>query len=129
MSRTPGTTICDLVARMPSRPQDRPAYKTKLKGRWKDVSWLEYFEQIESLACALLELGFKPGERLALMASTRWEWSVTDLAVMGLQGVIVPVYQTSTAEDLEYILNNSEARFLVLENRAMLKMYLALRER
>lgn len=130
MSKTPlGSTICDFVAKMPSRSGDRPAYLTREKGYWKQVGWPEYYKQIEALACAFLEAGLAPDDKVALMSATRWEWSVTDYAVMGLHAVTVPVYQTVTAEDLEYILNDSGARFIVLENRAMMRLFLSIRDR
>jgi long-chain acyl-CoA synthetase len=129
MSTATGTTICDIVAKMHSRSTDRAAYQTKIKGQWKSVSWPEYYDQIQDLSCALLEAGLKPGDKVALMSATRWEWPVTDLAVMSLHGVVVPIYPTITADDFEFILQNSESKFLVLESRAMMKMFLAIREK
>ena len=122
------STICDSVAKMSSRPQGKPAYRTKVRGRWNDVSWSEYYEQIQSIACSLLDLGLKPGDKLALMSNTRWEWSVTDFATMSVHGVVIPIYQTVTAEDLQFILENSGCRFLIIENRAMLKSFLTIKD-
>jgi len=114
---------------MPSRPSDQAAYIYKTKSGWKEISWGEYHDQIQSLASFFLELGVKAGDKIALMSSTRWEWSVTDLAAISIQAPVVPIYQTVTAEDLEYILNNSKCRYLILESRGMMKMFLGMRER
>ena len=122
------STICDSVAKMSSRPNGKPAYRHKVRGRWLDVSWSEYATQIRSFGCALLDLGFQPEDKLALMSNTRWEWSVTDFATMALHGVVVPIYQTVTSEDLEFILKNSKSRFLILENRSMLKTFMAIKD-
>lgn len=114
---------------MKSRPSERIAYQTRIKGNWKNVSWSEYFRQIEAVGTKLLSLGVQPQDRVALMSNTRWEWAVTDLAVMSIHAITVPIYQTVTAEDLEYILNDSKAKILILENRNMIKLFLTVRDR
>jgi long-chain acyl-CoA synthetase len=129
MKNTTGTTLCESIAKMPTRSPDQAAYMYKKKGVWKDVSWQDYHDQVRAMGLQFLELGIKPEDKIALMSSTRWEWSVTDLAAMSVHAVVVPIYQTVTPADLEYILNNSQARFLVLETRSMMKLFLAVREK
>lgn len=129
MKNTTGTTLCESIAKMPSRSPEHFAYSYKKKGVWKEVSWQEYHGQIQALAAQFLEMGVNPGDKLALMSNTRWEWSVTDLAAMSVHAVVVPIYQTVTPSDLEYILNNCRSRFLVLETRSMMKLFLSIREK
>lgn len=129
MSSQTGTTLCDYIAKMGLRKTEQPAYVFKQKGIWKKNSWQDYHEQVTSLASHFLEMGLAPTEKVALMSSTRWEWSVTDLAVMSLQAALVPIYQTVTTEDLEYILNNSRSRFLIIENRSMIKTFLSIKHK
>ncbi len=57
------------------------------------------------------------------MANTRYEWSVADLAIFGIKAITVPIYQNNTAEDVEFILNNCEARVLLCETRGPLKIF------
>lgn len=127
MKNTTGTTLCESIAKMPSRSPEHFAYSFKKKGVWKEVSWQEYHAQIQALAAQFLEMGVNPGDKIALMSNTRWEWSVTDLAAMSVHAVVVPIYQTVTPADLEYILNNCRSRFLILETRSMMKLFLSIR--
>lgn len=122
-------TICDVVLQMPQRDRNSIALKTKKDGQWRNISWQEYYQDIETIACALLYYGIQPGDRVAIMASTRLEWSVTDFAIMGIHGITVPIYQTTTAEDLQHILNNSQTKILFIENRNMLKTFLKVKDK
>jgi long-chain acyl-CoA synthetase len=115
------STICRKILEFPSR--NGVAVKTRSQNDWKELSWREYFDQIVMLASALEKLGIKPGSKVALMSNTRLEWSIFDLAVMSLGAQIVPIYQTVTVEDLEFILNNSESETLIVENRNLYRMY------
>ncbi len=122
------TTICHSVLEMPQRDPEAIALSYKVDGAWQELTWKQYYETIVTLASGLLSHQVKPGDRVAIMANTRVEWSVCDYAIMGIQAVTVPIYQTVTAEDLQHILNNSEAKILFLENRNMLKLFLKVRE-
>ena len=95
----------------------------KRDGTWISKNWPEYYNDIEIFGAGLLALGIKPTERVAIMANTRYEWSVADHAAMGVHAVVVSIYQNNTPPDIEYILNNSEARVLILENEALLKVW------
>lgn len=129
MSSENAQTICHFVASLPERKSHHPAVKTREKTGWHEYSWLEYYDKIETVACALLGLGVKPGDRVAIMSNTRFEWSQCDFGIMGIGAVTIPVYQTLTPDELEYILNNSQSRFLFLENRATFKTYLQVKDK
>ncbi|MCE3010845.1 MAG: long-chain fatty acid--CoA ligase [Proteobacteria bacterium] len=116
------TTICHHVFKAKERSSSQPALLKKQKDEWVSISWSQYFADIETLACGLLALGLKPKDRVAIMSNTRYEWSVADYAILGSGAVAVPIYQTVTAEDLEYILNNSQARYLFIEDKNLLKI-------
>ncbi len=121
-------TICDCVLQMPARGAEKTAVMTKVKRQWKEISWIEYYDQIVIAGSALLALGVKPETKIAIMSNTRFEWSIADYAILGNQAVTVPVYQTVTPMDLKHILSNSEAEILFVETRAMLKLFLQIRE-
>lgn len=121
-------TICDIVLQMPGRDKTRVAIKQKVDGHWREISWNEYYQNIETAACALLSYNVKPGDRVAIMANTRFEWSVCDYAIMGVHGITVPIYQNVTADDLKHILNDSQSKILFIENRSMLKTYLKIKD-
>ena len=122
-------TLLKTVLEMPQRPSHHVAIKIKERGSWRNISWKEYYEQIQKAASAFLNLGLQPHDRVAIMSNTRWEWAVCDIAVMGSQGVVVPIYPNSTAEEVEFILNDSEAKYFICENKYSLSIWRKIRER
>jgi long-chain acyl-CoA synthetase len=117
------TTLGQCILEMPSRDSHRVAVKYKTKDKWIEKSWAEYYHDIETVGLALLSLGVQPGDRIAIMANTRYEWAVTDLAIFGIKAVTVPIYQNNTAEDVEYVLNDSASRFIFCESRGSYKIF------
>jgi long-chain acyl-CoA synthetase len=80
-------------------------------------------EQVRSVAKGLLACGVEPGERVALMSHSRLEWVVADLAIMSAGAVTVPVYETSSAEQLEWILEDSGAVVAIVESNELRALY------
>lgn len=117
------TTLGQSILAMRNRNPQSVAVKFKTNGSWQSKNWNEYYKDIEQIGSALLSLGIAPGDRVAIMANTRYEWSVADLAIFGIKAITVPVYQNNTPEDVEYILNNSAARILICESRGPLKIF------
>jgi long-chain acyl-CoA synthetase len=122
------TTLGSSILGMPDRDPNHIAIKFKNSGEWKEKKWQDYYHDIETVAAGLLSLGVKPGDRIAIMANTRYEWSVCDLAIFGIKAVTVAVYQNNTPEDVEYILNNSGARVIISETRGPLKIFESVRK-
>lgn len=120
-------TLGHSILEMRNRNPNNVAVKFKINGNWISKTWLEYYKDVESMGCALLALGVQPGDRVAIMANTRYEWAVMDLAILGIKAATVPIYQNNTAEDVEYILNNCQARILVCETRGGLKTFEAVK--
>src|SRR5699024_9123420 len=87
-------------------------------GRWRSVSNTELVERVDRIAAGLIAAGVQPGDRVALMAGTRLEWVLVDLAVWTAGAITVPVYPSSSAGQLEWILEDSAAKGLVAENDA-----------
>jgi long-chain acyl-CoA synthetase len=79
-------------------------------GRWDDVTAAQFRDEVAPLAKALVAAGIEPGDRVALMSRTRYEWTLIDYAVWAAGGVTVPIYETSSAEQVEWILSDSGAR-------------------
>lgn len=117
--KTPNT-LCQLIPDFANRPG--LAIKYKKNGQWIDVNWSEYQADIYQVSSGLKTQGVKKGTRVALMSNTRYEWVVFDWAVMGMGAELVPIYQTVTSEDLEHILNDSCSEYIVVENKAMLRL-------
>lgn len=114
-------TLCHWLEKMTDRPQDSVAIKYRRKS-WKEVTWHEYKEKIDAVSSALIDLGHKPGDKVAIFSSTRFEWAVADLGILGAQGITVPVYHTLTEEELSHVLSHAEAKYIFVENASLLRL-------
>ncbi len=124
-------TLCDLF-RMAVETHKRPnAFREYREDRWVDVSADTYAEDVAAVGEALVERGFEPGDRVALLAENRYFWAVADMASLARGGVVVPIYPTLTAAQVGEILEDSGAKWIftssgeqaekVLEIGALLK--------
>jgi long-chain acyl-CoA synthetase len=95
--------------------RDYPAYLVERDGRWDAVSWAEAGRHVDELAAGFLATGVEKGDRVALISSTRLEWTLCDLALASIGAVTVPIYPTSSAIECAYILGNAAARAVVCE--------------
>lgn len=100
---------------------DTPFLWAKKAGTWTPISWAEAERQVAALAHSLRQMGLKPGERVALVSENRPEWCIADLAIMAAGCVTVPAYTTNTAADHRHILDNSEARAVIVSNDKLAK--------
>jgi long-chain acyl-CoA synthetase len=94
---------------------DTVGLKRKASGTWAPVTWREFASQVRELAAGFIAAGIAPGDRVALMSRTRYEWTLADLAILTAGGVTVPVYPTSSLEQIEWILSDSGAVAIVAE--------------
>lgn len=88
---------------------------------WLELSWMDYRKLVESLAAGLQASGVRKGDRVAILANTRLEWAALDLAILGLGAVTVPIYPSSTSDDVAFILHDSQAKLLFVENLDVFK--------
>jgi long-chain acyl-CoA synthetase len=115
---TGSATIADLLLRAAERYGDRPAVRVKRGGEWVDVSFAEVGTIVSEIARGLIDLGLEPGDRVALLCTTRPEWSYCDFAISAAGGVVVPVYPTNSPEECAWVAGNSEARMVICEDAA-----------
>jgi long-chain acyl-CoA synthetase len=104
----------DLIANEERRP-GTVGLKRKTDGTWAPVTWREFAGQVRELAAGFIAAGIEPGDRVALMSRTRYEWAVLDFAILSAGAVLVPVYPTSSAGQIEWILSDSGAVAAVVE--------------
>jgi long-chain acyl-CoA synthetase len=83
---------------------------------WEDVTAAEFLSQVSAVAKGLIAAGVGAGDRVALMSKTRYEWTLVDYAIWFAGAVTVPVYETSSAEQVAWILKDSGARAVVVED-------------
>ena len=103
-------------------------FKQKIKGKYEDISYELFKEKTELLANGLASLGVKRGNKVAIIGENRPEWVYSDMAILGLGAVDVPIYPISTAETIEFILNNSESVGIIVSNQFHLNKVLKIRE-
>lgn len=108
------STICSSFLK--KRQKLSTAYAYKSQKNWIKVSWSDYFKSSEIISCGLKKLGLLKNDKVVILSDTRPEWIITDQAIMGSAAITVPVYQSSRHEELEFIINHSEAKFLFCEN-------------
>jgi long-chain acyl-CoA synthetase len=113
---TGSSTIADMMGLAAERFGDRAAVRYKRDGEWRDVSFREVGEIVSELGRGLIDLGLQPGDRVALLSTTRPEWTYADFAITSAGGVVVPIYPTNSPSECEWVAGNSESRFLVAEN-------------
>ncbi len=117
------TTIVDYILQMKHRPSHQKALMFKKQNQWRTYSWSEYFENVLRVASVFLSNNIQKGDRIAVMSNTRLEWAIIDAACLSIGAILIPIYQTSTSEEVLYILNNSEPKILVIENQAAVRTY------
>ncbi len=105
----------------------RTCARFKQGGTWKDLSWAGLAAQAEEAAWGLIALGVKKGDMVALIGATRIEWTVCDLAVAFVGAVAVPIYHSNTAEEIQFILENSAATAALVEDNKQLAKLQAVR--
>ncbi len=93
----------------------------KIDNAWKYISGTEAIDRIKQIALGLASLGVKAGDRIAIISENRPEWSLTDLAILSLRAVNVPIYTTQAVDQIRYILENSGAKMLFLSGKKLLK--------
>ena len=84
-------------------------------GGWEDVTAAEFLAEVSAVAKGLIAAGVEVGDRVALISKTRYEWTLLDYAIWFAGAVTVPIYETSSAEQIAWILEDSGARAVVAE--------------
>jgi long-chain acyl-CoA synthetase len=108
--------------------KDRAVLKVKRGGKYVDITYDEIFEQTELFALGLATLGVKKDDKVAMISENRPEWAYTDLAILGLGAIDVPLYPISTADTVRFILDNSESVGVVVSNKFHLNKVMKVRD-
>ncbi len=85
-------------------------------GQWVTKSYTEVGEIVRQLSLGLIELGIEKGDKVSILANTRPEWTYFDFAALSAGATVVPIYQTNSPEECQYVLENSDARVVVVED-------------
>ncbi len=97
---------------------DTVIFQRLVDGAWTDVTCAAAAAQIRSAASGLIALGVQAGDRVVIFSATRYEWAILDLAILSVGAVTVPIYETSSAEQVRWVLSDSEAVLAFAETDA-----------
>jgi long-chain acyl-CoA synthetase len=108
-------SMADLPFTHAAETPDAVLLRRRDRGAWRPVTAATFAAEVAGVAKGLIAAGLEPGGRVAVMSRTRYEWTVLDFAVWAAGGQSVPVYPTSSAEQVEWIVRDSGARYVVTE--------------
>jgi len=97
------------------------ALSHKVRGEWINISAADFARRVRQVALGLAALGIKAGDRVALLSENRPEWSITDLAILSLGAVNVPIYTTQAVDQVEFIITDSGTRAIFISGRKVFK--------
>ncbi len=126
---THSTTLADLLPRAARIYGDAPAVMSKQGDAWVKRSFAEVEEAVRELALGLVALGVGRGDKVSILANTRPEWTYCDFAALSIGATVVPIYQTNSPEECQYVLENSDSKVVVVEDDEQIEKIRAVRER
>jgi long-chain acyl-CoA synthetase len=126
---TASKTIADLLPLAVERFGPQPAVRYKdASGTWTSKTFAEVGDTVRQLSQGLMELGIEKGDKVSILANTRPEWSYFDFAALTAGATVVPIYQTNSPEESQYVLENSDAKAVVVEDEEQLDKIRQVRE-
>jgi long-chain acyl-CoA synthetase len=129
-SSTQSKTCADLAPLAAKRHADLPAVTYKdAAGQWVSRTYAEVGEIVRRLALGLIELGIEKGDKVSILANTRPEWTYFDFAALSVGAVVVPIYQTNSPDECQYVLENSDAKAVIVEDAEQLAKIDEIRDR
>jgi long-chain acyl-CoA synthetase len=113
---THSKTLADLLVRAAELYGSHPAVRYKEGDAWVDRSFQQVLDTVKPLALGLVALGVEKGDRVSILGNTRPEWTYFDYAALSIGATVVPIYQTNSPEECAYVLENSDAKVVVVED-------------
>ncbi|MDQ2701051.1 MAG: AMP-dependent synthetase/ligase [Actinomycetota bacterium] len=126
---SPSRTLADLLPFAAEAHGNGGAFLFKNEDdNWETTTFNQVMSQVETLTLGLMDLGIQRGDRVSILANTRPEWTLFDFAAMSAGATVVPIYQTNSAEECEYVLDHSGARVVVVEDEGQLQKIREIRD-
>src|SRR3954451_6837022 len=126
---TGSKTIADLLPKAAELYGDRTAQKHKVDGEWRDVSYNQVWEISREIGLGLIDVGIQAGDRVCILSNTRPEWTYADFGATSTGAVVVPIYQTNSPDECQWVAGNSEARAIICEDAAQVAKIVEVRDR
>jgi len=116
-----GKTLPEIFLKQSTKyGSNRAALRYKKDAQWQEYTWDDYFDNVEKVAGGLAKLGIEPLDRVCLLSSNCPEWVFISLAVQSLGAYLVPIYPSNTPEQVKYVVEHSEARLILVQDRQQL---------
>ncbi|OLE27526.1 MAG: long-chain fatty acid--CoA ligase [Actinobacteria bacterium 13_1_20CM_3_71_11] len=112
------TNLTDLVWDNAEQAPETVQFSRRTPDGWGEVTCATFRDEVSALARGLIAAGIQPGDRVGLMSKTRYEWTLVDFAIWAAGAITVPIYETSSAEQVQWILADSGALAVVVETAA-----------
>jgi long-chain acyl-CoA synthetase len=129
MNSYPENTIAALFQNRAAKLADKPYAAYYKEGAFRDITWREMDEMVRGLAYYLLSKGIKKGDKVGIFSHNRYEWHMAALAIHSIGVVDVPIYATNSSEEVEYILENSDAKLCMAGTKGHLDKILKVRSK
>jgi long-chain acyl-CoA synthetase len=113
---THSSTLADLLARAAEIHAERTAVLRKVGDAWEGTTYAEVGEIVSALGRGFIDLGLEPGDRACILSGTRPEWTYADFALSAAGAVVVPIYQTNSPAECQYVVADSDAKLIVCED-------------
>jgi long-chain acyl-CoA synthetase len=126
---THSKTLADLLVRSAELYGAHPAVRFKEGGAWVDRSFQQVLDTVKPLSLGLVALGVEKGDRVSILGNTRPEWTYFDYAALSIGATVVPIYQTNSPDECAYVLENSDAKVVVVEDEEQLAKVREVRDR
>lgn len=118
----PASNVTDLLLEQEAANPAHALYARKGPNGWTDVTAHKFLQDVTALAKGLIAGGLEPGNTVAVLSATRYEWTLVDFAIWFAGGVTVPIYETSSAQQIEWILHDSGALRVFAEDRGKVEL-------
>ncbi|GHG48578.1 long-chain acyl-CoA synthetase [Sinomonas cellulolyticus] len=112
----PSSNVTDLLESRAAETPDTALFSLRTETGWEDVSAAQFRSEVQALAKGLIASGLDVGDRVAIVSASSYEWALTDFAVWYAGGVPVPIYETSSPAQIAFILADSGAKRVFVEN-------------
>ena len=110
-------TSVQVIAEHGAQSPDKVAIRQKRYGVWNEITWARLDAIVKDLAAGLIELGVKPGDKVGVLSENRQEWVLTQFAAQAVGAIVVGMYPTSPAAEIDHLVNASETEVLFIEDQ------------
>jgi long-chain acyl-CoA synthetase len=119
----PLATLNEMLAQSAQKFKDKPAFKVKKHKQFMAINYDEFYQNVQEFGTGLLELGFQRSDHIGLISENRWEWILSDLAIIGIGAIDVPASGNSYARDIAFKLHHSDSIAAILEGEKVLREF------